>query len=329
MGGIGFAVSTPLPIKDLIALAQAAEAQGYESFWITEGTARDAISQLGALAVNTSRIRLGTGIINIYSRTPSLVALTASTLSEISGGRFILGLGAGHKLSIEDNHGMPFRNPVQRMEDYVRIIKTALKERHVSYAGSTVSVPDFRILTPGQEPDPPIYIATLAQRMGQLAGRLADGALPHMATPQGVQEVAANVREGAKAAGRDPSEVDIACFIIACASNDDGAPEAEARRHIARYAAMPLYQNMLRRGGYGEEADTMARDWASGNGEAAARSVSDAMLEELTLAGHPANWQRTISRYRAAGATQMILYGCPAGANATDSLMETLTAGAP
>ena len=103
--------------------AQAAEAQGYESFWLTEGANRDSISQLAYLAAKTSRIKLGTGIITIFSRTPVMVAQTAAGMMELSGGRFILGLGTGHKASVERVQGQVFSKPASRTRDYIRIIR--------------------------------------------------------------------------------------------------------------------------------------------------------------------------------------------------------------
>ena len=322
MNGIGFALAAPLPVKDLVALAQAAEHKGYTSFWVTEGGARDSISQLGALAVGTSRIKLGTGIVNIFSRTPSLMALTASTLAELSNGRFILGLGAGHKFAIEGYHGVPFARPVARMEDYIRIIKAGFRERRVSYTGKVFSVSNFQIAAPRQASDPPIYIATLADRMGRLAGQLADGVLPLLATPQGVTEVIANVQAGAEAVGRDSAQVDIACV-----SSDLAAAEAEARRQISRYGTMPFYQNMLRRGGYGKESDALAQAWLARDSGKAAQVVSDAMLNDLALVGPPARWRQTLQKFRDAGVTHPVIYAAPVGEDSTGSLMEALSAG--
>ena len=133
--GFAFGVSAQLSVQDVVELAKTAEEKGYESFWITEGSGRDSISQLAVVAANTSDIRLGTGIVNIYSRSPSLMAMTAASMDDISQGRFILGLGAGHKQTIEGNHGVPLLKPATRMRDYISIVKSALKGGQVAYQG--------------------------------------------------------------------------------------------------------------------------------------------------------------------------------------------------
>ena len=262
--GFAFPAMASLPIADVVEVAQAAEAQGYESFWLTEGANRDSISQLAYLAAKTSRIKLGTGIITIFSRTPVMVAQTAAGMMELSGGRFILGLGTGHKASVERVQGQVFSKPASRTRDYIRIIREALKGERVSYQGEVVSVSDFRFGGPLPAGELPIYIACLGGPLARVSGEMADGVVPLMASPQGIEKLWEGIAEGAAQAGRDPSKVDVAGFIVACASDDHAQAEAEARRQIARYGSLPFYQRMMRIGGFEEEVEKIVQAQAAG-----------------------------------------------------------------
>ncbi|MCH8284176.1 MAG: LLM class flavin-dependent oxidoreductase, partial [Chloroflexi bacterium] len=223
----GFAFPTGTAAAHVVEVARAAEAQGFESFWLTEGGGKDSISQLAYVAAHTDRIKLGTGIITIFSRTPVMIAQTTVGLNELSGGRFILGLGSGHEASVERGQGQRYVKPSTRMADYIRIIKSLLRDGHVSYQGEAVSVEDFRLIGAETPVEAPVYVATLGGPLARVAGALADGVLPLMAGPEGIRRLREHIAEGARAAGRDPAAVDVACFIIACASDDASAAEAE------------------------------------------------------------------------------------------------------
>ena len=320
----GFAISAHFQAVDFVELAQAAEARGYDTFWLTEGGGRDAVSPLAYIAAHTKRIKLGTGILTIYSRTPGMLAQTASALDQLSNGRFVLGLGTGHKAAVESGQGVPFVKPVTRMRDYVTIIKRALKDSEVSYKGGVYSVPSFTLGRRFTRPNLPVYIATLGGPLAELAGELADGVLPLMATPQGIGELRERIAAGAKRAGRDPKAIDVACFIIACASDDQRAAEWEARMQVARYARQPFYQKMLRVGGFASEAETMAKVWQANDNDQAARAVTDRMVESLTLFGPAAEWKHRLEVFRKAGVTQPVVYGASFGPDPKASLLHAI-----
>ncbi|MEE9284471.1 MAG: LLM class flavin-dependent oxidoreductase [Dehalococcoidia bacterium] len=318
----GFAFPTGTAAAHIVETAKAAEAHGFESFWLTEGGGKDSISQLAFVAAHTHRIKLGTGIVTIFSRTPVMLAQTAVGMSELSGGRFVLGLGAGHEASVQRSQGQRFTRPATRMEDYIRIIKTLLREGRTSYQGQEVSVEEFRLFGAQTPVEAPVYVATLGGPLARVAGALADGVLPLMASPQGIQRLREHIEEGARAAGRDPASVDIACFIIACASSDSAAAEAEARRQVARYGSLPFYQRMLRLSGFEAEVDRFVDAQASGDQARLPDLVTDRMLEALTLTGPASRWRETIDRFRAAGVTLPIVYAAPVGPDGNASLLQ-------
>ena len=169
---------------DLIAVAQAADRLGYESFWTGESWGRDAFTVLTMLACHTARIGLGTGIVTVYSRTPGLVAQSIASLDRISNGRAVLGLGSSGRIVIEDWHGVKFDHPVGRTAEYIDIIRLALSGERVNYEGRFYSLKRFRMgVLPVQE-RVPIYVASLGRRNLELTGREADGWLPIWTPPR-------------------------------------------------------------------------------------------------------------------------------------------------
>ena len=324
----GFAFPTGYSAQVAVEVAQASEAQGYESFWLTEGGGKDSISQLAYIAGQTTSIKLGTAIITIFGRTPVLIAQTSMSLDELSGGRFILGLGTGHQASVENHQGQSFVSPGARMVDYINVIRTLLSNGRVVYQGKAVSVAEFR-MAGGGGLHVPIYLATLGGPLARTAGRLGQGVLPLMANPAGIERLCGHIAEGAKQVGRDPSDVDVACMIIACASDDEAAAEAEARRQVARYGSLPFYQKMLRLGGFEQDVDRFVEAQNAGEAHRLPELVSDRMLEEVTLLGPVDRWRSTLAKFRAAGVTQPIIYAAAVGNDHRGSLLQavlTLTA---
>ena len=320
----GFAFGTGISIAEIVEVAQAAEAQGYESFWLTEGGGKDSISQLAFVAAKTRRIKLGTGILTIFSRTPAMIVQTAAGMDDLSSGRFILGLGTGHKAAVERSQGQAFSKPATRMADYVRIIKGALTEGRVSHQGKAVSVEELRLSVRPLPKEVPVYIATLGGPLAKVAGAVADGVVPLMASPQGIERLREEIATGAAQVGRDPAEVDVACFIVACASDDRRAAEAEARRQVARYGSLPFYQRMLRISGFEVEVERFVQAQAAGDGARVPDLVSDRMLESLTLVGDARQWKEGIGRFRAAGVTLPIVYAAAVGPDSKASLLQAV-----
>lgn len=319
----GFAISALAPIADVVEVARAAEAQGYESFWLTEGAGgRDAIAQLAFVAAHTTRIKLGTGVLTLFSRTSTAIAQAASCMQELSNGRFILGLGTGHKASVERTQGLPFARPVTRMRDYIRIARAAWRDGHVTYQGAAVSIPDFRMTS---RPVPaPIYIACLGGKLAEVAGEMADGVVPLMASPQGIERLREAIAAGAARARRPVSAVDVGCFIVACASDDNAAADAEARRQVGRYASLPFYQRMLTISGFAEEIHRIQRAQALGEAAKIPDLVSSRMLDAITLRGDAARWRATLDRYRSSGVTNPIVYAAPVGKDQKSSLLKAV-----
>ena len=303
MPKIGLLLNNFLPTKMAQEAAKLAEERGYDICWMTEtstGYGMDAPSQLAAVALATSRIRLGPAILPIFTRTPTLMAQVATSLDDISNGRFVLGLGTGHGPSLARNHGLTLKRPFLRMREYVHILREALSKAELSFQGEVYDIPNLRLLLPNPQRPIPIYLAALGPRMAQFAGEVADGVIFNMAPPEYLRQVVPKVKEAARRAGRNPDKVEVVCLITASADGAEG--EQMCRTRIANYLSLPFYQNHLRQIGFAEDVEKITRAAERGGLDAGAQEVSDRLLHTLTLAGDSDRWAKRIEDYHNAGA---------------------------
>ena len=312
-----------IPFAQVVDLVRLAEARGYSGLWIPENTGREAFTQLGAYAAATERIRLGPGIANVFTRTPTILAQGAVTLDQVSGGRAWLGLGTGHQPTLEAGHGVRFARPMGRMRDAVRIIRAIVRGEPLPDA-STVPARAFRLETPAPRTNLPIYIAALGPQMCQLAGELADGVILNWATPAYVREALANVRTGAERAGRDPATVEVACYVRVSAGAEPMMMRGALARELARYIAMPYYRQMFDNAGFASHTAAVAEAWQR-EPDAAASLVSDDMLAALTVADDADAFARRLDEYRALGVTMPVVAPVPAGPDPGDSWAAAIT----
>lgn len=314
-----------LPVRALVELATLAERCGYDSVWVPEGRGRELAATLGAMAGATHRIRLATGILPIFSRPPALVAMAAATLADLTGGRFSLGLGAGHPSIIEDGYGVPYRRPLGAMREYVHVLRRLLRGERLGARGRVFRVADFQL-----ESQPrhrvPIYVAALGERMQRLAGEIADGVILNWSSPRQVSRSVAVVRESARTAGRDPASVDVVCFVRAAVTREPGQAWQVLRRLVATYAAMPAYARMLEEAGFAGEVAAVQAAWAAGGVNAAAAALSDDLVRDLGVVGTAAECRDGLAQYRDAGADLVAAYPFPVGPDAAASLRVTIEA---
>lgn len=314
-----------LPVRVLVELVALAERRGYDSVWVPEGRGRELGATLGAMAVSTSTIRLATGILPIFSRPPALVAMAAATLADLTGGRFGLGLGAGHPSVVEDGYGASYRQPLVAMREYVHILRRLLRGERLGAPGRIFRVADFQLES--QPPHRvPIYIAALGEKMLRLAGEIADGVILNWSSPQRVGHAAGIARESAQMAGRDPASVDVVCFVRAAVTDEPGQAWQVLRRLVATYAAMPAYARMLEEAGFAGEVAAVQAAWAAGGVNAAAAALSDDLVRELGVVGPAAECRSGLARYRDAGADLVAAYPFPVGPDAALSLRATIEA---
>lgn len=276
-------------LDESISRAREAERLGYESVWVTQlPDARDAALVLQAYATATQWVRLGTAVLPIYTRHPTAMAQMAATLDEVSNGRFVLGLGVSHKVTVESMWGMKLEHPVEAMREYIAIVRDSLQNGAASRDGELFSA-HWSYSAP-RRGDLPIVIAALAPRMLELAGEIADGISLWMCSPAYIRDtVIPHVKAGRAKAGKTMDGFEIGAAVPVCLTTDRAAGLNVFRQTVERYASLPFYRRALDAGGFAEQLE--------------AGSIGDEMLDDLGGIGDAPRVRDAIERYRAAGTT--------------------------
>jgi F420-dependent oxidoreductase-like protein len=266
---------------------RAADVCGYDSFWLPEAWEREGFSTLAEIATQTDRIGLATGIINVFSRSPALIAMGAATIDEISGGRFRLGLGTSGARVIEDLHGIRYEKPLTRLREAVAIIRNLLSGERVDFDGECFKVSRFKLGFKPARADIPIYIAALSSKSLIQLGEIADGWLPTHWPRAELARGIADIRAGAERAARDIDRIDIAPFVNVVVSDDARRARDEARLPIAYYVGGMgnYYHRSLAASGFQEEADRIRDCWQAGRAKEAIRSVTDRVVDAVAICG--------------------------------------------
>ena len=330
MSRIGIAFSGGLTATEIAACAERAEALGYESVWVAEGHGGDQFAILAACALRTRRIRLGTAISSVFVRTAPTIAMAAATVDELSGGRFVLGLGSSHRVQVGPEHGVEYERPLDRVRETVAVVRTLLRDGDVSHAGETIRIEQFKLWFRPLRGDVPVYLSALFPKMTELCGEIADGVILTRSTLASAAAARARVAAGAARAGRDPAAIEIASLFPASVAPDRDEALAAARPGLAFYAGFfPRYNRLLAESGFSAEAAAIAKAWAAGDTAGATRAVTDEMLTATGIAGTPAECRDRIEAYRDSGLDLPIISPFARGADAKERFLAAIEACAP
>lgn len=324
-------------VAGVVAFVVEAERLGLDVCWVAEAWGADAVSALGYLAARTDRMLLGSGVLQVGTRSPVLVAQTAITLSNLSGGRFLLGLGASGPQVIEGLHGVSFARPLARISETVDIVRQAFAGGKISHTGA-----EFQLPRPGGEGVPmrlstrpqhaiPIYLAALSPAMLRLTGEVADGWLGTSFVPEGAAGAYfAHLDDGLAAAGRTRADLDICQGAeVAFAADEDElrAMVADRKRELAfslggmGSSSTNFYNRAYSRQGWADVAAAVRERWQRGDRGGAAALVTDEMVLATTLIGTEAMVRARLAVWRDAGVDTVRLY--PAG-DTIDAKLATL-----
>ena len=280
--------SETLPGPLLVEVARRAEALGYDTLWVGETWGHDAFSVLTRLAHHTSRVKLGSSVISIFSRSPGMLAQGIATLDEISEGRAILGLGPSSRNLVEGWHGVPFDRPISRIRELIPLLRLILSGERVDFEGEFYRMQGLRLAFRPPREQIPIYLAALSPRHLELTGELADGWLPTFFAPSRLEVLQTHIERGAATAGRGLDAITFAPWMLTCASGDPEAARTLARRHVAFFVAAygDAYQKLVRRYGFEEEVDRLQELWKTDR-KRLTSGVSDALLDAVAITGTP------------------------------------------
>jgi len=295
------------PPARLIEWARAAEDAGFSGVFMTEAN-NDSLACSLALGLHTKRIKLGTAITNIYLRHPNLLANEAAAVQEFTGGRFILGLGTGHR---EGNSalGIEMGVPLTRMRETVKTLRAAIEG---GKTGPRVSV------------KLPLYLAGVSRPMVKLAGEIGDGVIFNFFPPARIREALGELAEGAKAGGRDPKQIEATLFATAFISDDLEAARRPARKLLSRYGALKFYGNMMAHSGF--EREIAAIRAAGQDADAAIKAVTNELIDATLLVGSEARVRERLQELCAPGIGTAIVFTNPVNEDRNAAVMRTIRA---
>ena len=297
--------------NDLREYGSVADDLGYDSLWVTERYLHEeTASMLGFLAASTSRVKLGVGVVNPFTRHPALLATMAATLDRVSGGRFILGMGRSDSFIIEDRLGMSYSRSRGRLEEALTIVREFLEKGSASYQGRIFNQPRVSLeMRPVQE-RLPIYMAAIGPKALKTAGALADGVVLNAYVSRGYVKWAANVvRTSAQEAGRDPESVRIACMLVMrMTSHPEEVRSGLKQRLVRLYSEAHVGEILLETAGFDPGAAARIRQlYAEGDVNSAVGLVTDDMVDSCYVIGPPEQCRERVEEYARAGVDELLL----------------------
>ena len=310
MPGVGTFISVGRSLDQAIERVERADALGYDSAYVTHLAARDSLTVSMAYAGATERIKLGTGVLPIYSRSPVATAQIAATIDEYSGGRMVLGLGVSHEVTVTNWYGTELDRPLKAMREYVGIVRAIF--RGEDPPEGEIFRCRFRFMGYAARADLPIYVGALSPRMLRLAGEIADGAMLWLCNPEYIRDVVVpEVRAGRERAGLEPEGFEIVAAVPAAVTEDRAGAYETMRADLLTYFSLPFYRAMIERSGFGEDIAAFDEAMQAGDAESAKQAISDRFLDDLTAIGSPADVRAGVQRYADAGATSPCVGGVP------------------
>ena len=254
MRQLSYSLGSLLSIEEVIECSKKLNKIKPEVMWIPETWGMENFSMLGLASKENTISKIGSSIINIYSRSPSLIAMGASTIDTISNGRLILGLGTSSVPIVEDFHGNSFESPVQRMKEYVEIIRLALSGNKINYSGKIFSLKDFSLLTKPVRNEIPIYLAAINQKMLELTWDIADGVIFYLRPKNEMKETISRMQKKKK--------IDTTLQIITCIHSDHEKAVNRAKKTLSFYIAVgKIYREFLELSGYAKETQIIFNEY--------------------------------------------------------------------
>jgi probable F420-dependent oxidoreductase len=295
-----------LPATQQLEYARLAETLGYTGCWLLEGANFDSFSLAGALA-RTVSLPIGTAIVPIYNRTPMLLAMSAASLSHLTGGKFTLGLGSSSEPIISGWNGLPLERPLQRMRETLGVVRRLLDGERVSFEGETLRIRNAALLAPPYN-HVPIYLGALNQRMLRLAGEIADGVVINLLAPEQVPLLLDPLFDGALAAGRDPEQIDVVLRLPVLVGVSLDERRARARGHFGPYVAASGYNKFFRSIGFEREANAVREAYERRDRRAVEAAITDELADALVTGGDVERCRARILDYGRYGVRTVVIY---------------------
>ena len=305
-GGIktGYSLGTLLSIDEILRFSRLAnDYKNVHSLWVPETWGREAFSTLGAISQVAQGPKLGTAILNIYSRTPSTIAMGGITLDFLSGNRTLLGLGVSTSAIIEDWHGLTFDKPLARMREMVTLLRLIWAGKSVSFEGDFFKVSNFKLLHPPRRSSIPIFLAAVNPLMIALSLSVAEGLLLYLRPFDELRSTVQRIR-------RDiirPFEL-ASAFICSISDAFPDKARIRAAKTLAFYISVgAYYRKLISSCGFADETEAIVEEYNKRGLDAASKIVSDKLLDEIAICGDSEQGRRSLQRFISSGITLSIL----------------------
>ena len=306
MRRLSYSLGSLLSIEEVLECSQKLNEIKPEVEWIPETWGMENFSMLGLASKENIISKIGSSIINIYSRSPSLIAMGASTIDTISNGRLILGLGTSSVPIVENFHGNSFDSPVQRMKEYVEIIRLALQGEKINYSGKIFTLKDFSLLTKPIRKEIPIYLAAINQKMVEMTWDIADGVIFYLRPKNEMKETISKMQKKKK--------IDTTLQIITCIHEDEEKARNRAKKTLSFYIAVgKIYREFLQSTGYSEEVKIINEEYKKNGLDGLQEFVPEKMLDDLCIAGTSATAIKKLDAFRDVGIDLPIIQFNPIG----------------
>lgn len=315
--GLVLSTVTDAPPQEFVELGKLAEDKGFDAMLVNEG-AGDALANALAIGIATSTIKVGTNIANIYFRHPYLAAMTAWTITEMTEGRLILGLGMSHRAVLK-SLGIDMNKPREYLREYARSVKQSLQGE----GGGGL----FRA-RPTAYPAQ-VLVAALTPESAAVGGQEADGIMPFLTGRSYVKTLVDTAKAAAKGVGKDPDKVDCIMSIPTFVADDVDAARSAARYNLAFFGQMPNYRKQWRASGFEDEVAAIELAWQEKDRKLAATKVSDRMVEEVCVFGTPGQCRDQLAAFHEAGAGMPVLAVSPVNEGRLDATRKAIKLLAP
>jgi len=303
---IACSLGSLLSVNQVLDCSKIISSTNIDSIWIPETWGMENFSMLSAVSGKTTTQKIGSSIINIYSRSPSTIAMGAMTVDSISKGRLILGLGTSSIPIVEDYHGAIFEKPVQRMKEYVEIIRLILSGKPINYSGKIFNLKNFTSLIKPQRNTIPIYLAAINQKMVDLTWSIGDGVIFYLRPLDEMKQTISKMQA--------KKNIDVACQIITCVSEDSDNAILRAKKTLAFYISVgKIYRKFLENNGFKNETINIFNEFKKSGFKSNHELVTDSMLDSLCISGTPEECKNKFQNFIDIGINLPIIQFNPVG----------------
>ncbi|MDF2422068.1 MAG: LLM class flavin-dependent oxidoreductase [Nitrosopumilus sp.] len=295
-----------MSIDEVLRCSEIISNTNTDTVWVPETWGMENFSMLGAVSSKTKNQKIGSSIINIYSRSPSTVAMGAATVDTLSNGRLVLGLGTSSLPIVESFHGSKFEKPLQRMRESVDVIRLVLSGKQANYDGEIFKLNNFTLLIKPTRTKIPIYLAAINKKMVDLAWEIGDGVIFYLRPINEMRQTVSKMQS--------KKRIDVTCQLITCVSENSEEARLRAKKTIAFYVSIgDIYRKFLSDNGFKKEAGEIYDEFKKTGFKLNHELVTDAMLQSLAISGTPDECKTQLKNFTAVGIDQPILQFNPIG----------------